>query len=83
MNSLGILTIATLIAAAITMRYFWMDLEREKRRNRRLRQDVAHYRDELQAARELIEDLDLNDAIARHPANVSPARLSVIQGGAR
>ena len=79
MNSLGILTIATLIAAAITLRYFWLDLEREKRRNARLRRDVAHYRDELEVARELIEDLDLNEAIARHPAH-GRAHLRVING---
>ena len=55
MNSQGILIIATLIAAAITLRYFWLDLEREKRRNARLRRDVAHYRDELEVA---LDDLD-------------------------
>lgn len=82
MNSLGILTIATLIAAAIAMRYFWLDLEREKRRNTRLRRDVAYYRDELQVARQLIEDLDLTDAIARHPAHGRPY-LAVIDGGVR
>lgn len=83
MNSLTLLTIATMATLAISARYFWLDLDRERRRNRRLLRDLAYYRDELQAARELIEDLDLTDAIARHPANGSPARLSVIQGGAR
>jgi hypothetical protein len=56
MNSQGILIIATLIAAAITLRYFWLDIKREKRRNARLRRDVAHYRDELQSALDEIDN---------------------------
>lgn len=82
MNSLGILTIATLIAAAITMRYFWLDLEREKRRNARLRRDIKRYLDDLDEATLLIDELVTAQIKQRHPAHARP-QLAVIDGGAQ
>jgi hypothetical protein len=78
MNSQGILIIATLIAAAITLRYFWLDIKREKRRNARLRRDVAHYRDELHSA---LDELDYSqDLIVELMGKPKHPTLRLING---
>lgn len=82
MNSLTILTVATLIALAASLRYLWLDLQHERRRNARLRRRVDELLDVLDHDVTLITDMRREMAIARHPAGKEMRGFTVIQGGA-
>lgn len=82
MNSLTILTVATLIALAASLRYLWLDLQNERRRNARLRHRIDELLDILDHDVVLITDMRRQMAIARHPAGKELRGLTVIQGGA-
>jgi len=69
MNSLTILTIATMGTLALAARYFHLDLVRERRRNARLRARIDELLDALDDALATITDLEAQvSAITRHPS---------------
>lgn len=83
MNSLTILTIATMASLALAARYFHLDLVRERRRNARLRARIDELLDALDDDVELVAHLRMELAKSRHPAGSDrrPA-LTIINGGA-
>lgn len=85
MNSLGLLTIATLVTLALACRYFALDAARERRRSARLASDVERLYDALDDATEIIARQSRENAQLRHPATQGSSRpvLTVIDGGAR
>lgn len=84
MNSLTILTIATMGALALAARYFHLDLVRERRRNARLRARIDELLDALDDDVELVTHLRMELAKSRHPAGSEQRRpaLTIINGGA-
>lgn len=83
MNSLTILTVATVLALAASARYFYLDSARERRRTARLTARIDELLDVLDEDVTVITDLRRQLAQERHPAGKDVARsFTVIQGGA-
>lgn len=83
MNSLTILTVATMLALAASVRYYHLDLARERRRNARLVARIDELLDVLDEDVLTITDLRRQLAQDRHPAGKGTARaFTVIHGGA-
>lgn len=82
MNSLTILTVATLIGLAATARYFYLDYAREKRRRMRLERRVDELLDILDEDVITITQLRREIARDRHPAGRDLPAFTVIKGGA-
>lgn len=80
MNGLTLLTIATLVAFALSARWLYLDLQRERRRNARLRARIDELLDVLDEDVITITRLRQQHAMDRHPSNVRVLR--VIDGGA-
>lgn len=80
MNSFDLLIILGVITALMALRYYQIDLRREKWRNERLQKRI----DELSARDDfLLDELDNALLLATKRAHPSASHLAIIDGGMR